>query len=692
MQSACDVVGQATATAANRALTERASGNGPPEIAASPHPGPVEVAVESIPKRALQAAPAPSPIPLGMPPLAPFKALDPTALARNASTADDSVASAIERASCPATVLRTVDRYAVLSLPVRGLDAARVPLLQCLADAAEAGRTIAWAQSSARATALASAIESMIASPETPRAAREASKEWLAAFRLSSGPYDARAGDKLAIPKAMLALRGPLSKIDSDLARFLFEPDILPRRSTGSRVGSGGDVFAALGGNLYVNVTSEVLLGFEERFPRNSRLVGREGRLVEEVYRTGRQAAPDVRPSPRGLYAEELGAVNQGLRAARVMAPPSLAAYLDATIASFETGDAESLVAADDAWLTQAPPVAASFGFIETDWDPRARKGRFQALVVVDDTVLRTRFEKALEALPTLIAALPWRVTLAPEDRASLPWPVQVVAGTGATGPILPAEITLPNDAEERGIAARTWLLGNVVRAVDGAMDELTLRAFASAEDVALVPRYGEALSDAWVVLDWLMARLPVPRGPELAGRDPAVVLKELTTPLDFLKRTLVILHLLAQPAARTVFPELDDDALRALYRRVVRHETILLGRTASLRIEDNHHQALRTLVAFLADRGAVRVDLPAAGDATTPIQYQVDVTATRDGITELLAEVGRILATGDYAAATTLFEHAVLPDAEAMAPLRERVRALGTHDAYAFDMVLSPF
>ncbi|MBT9556959.1 MAG: hypothetical protein IV100_13065 [Myxococcales bacterium] len=604
----------------------------------------------------------------------------------------DGVAAVLERSRRPATVLRTIDRYAVLSLPVRELDATRVPLLTYLAHAAEAGRPIAWDQSSARVRALVAAVEALITATDVPPDARAAALEWLSAVRLSNGPYDARAGDKLVVPEAMTALRAPLTARDPELARFLFEPDVLPRRSAGSSLDKGGDVFSSLGGNLYVGVTAEALLGFEERFPRNSRLVARDGRLVEEVYRTGRLAAADVRPSPRGLYAEELGAVSQGLRAARVVAPPALSAYLDATIAAFETGDAASLAAADDAWLAQAPPVAASFGFVETDWDPRARKGRFQALVVVDDTVLRTRFEKTLEALPSLISALPWTATMAPEDRASLPWPVQAVAGTGATGPILPAEITLPNDAEERGIAARTWLLGNVVRAVDAAMDELTLRTFASAEDLALVPRYREALSDAWVVLDWLVARLPVPRGPELAGRDPAVVLKELTTPLDFLKRTLVILHLLAQPAARSVFPELDDDALRALYRRVVRHETILLGRTASLRIEDDHHKALRTLVAFLADRGALRVDLPAAGDTTTPIQYRVDVAATRDGIAELLKEVARILAAGDYTAATTLFEHAVLPDAEAMAPLRERVRALGTHDAYAFDMVLSPF
>lgn len=629
--------------------------------------------------------------PVAAPPGPPTVHTTPPSVDTRPNLADD-VAAILGRASRPATLLRTIDRYAVLSLPVRGLDASRVPLLTYLAGAAEAGRPIAWDQSSARVRALVTALESLIDDPSLPSDARAAAAEWISAVRLSNGPYDARAGDKLTVPTAMNALRAPLARLDSQLSRFLFEPGVLPRRSTGSRVDAGGDVFSSLGGNLYVGVTAEALVGFEERFPRNSRLVAREGRLVEEVYRTGRLATADVRPSPRGLYAEELGAVNQGLRAARVVAPPALAAYLDATIASFETGDAASLAAADDAWLLQTPPVAASFGFIETDWDPRARKGRFQALVVVDDTVLRTRFERALEALPSLIAALPWTTTMAPEDRASLPWPVQAVAGTGATGPILPAEITLPNDAEERGIVARTWLLGNVVRAVDAAMDELTLRTFASEEDLALVPRYREALSDAWVVLDWLMARLPVPRGPELAGRDPAVVLKELTTPLDFLKRTLVILHLLAQPAARAVFPDLDDDALRALYRRVVRHETILLGRTASLRIEDDHHKALRTLVAFLADRGALRVDLPAAGDTTTPIQYRVDVAATRDGVAALLSEVGRILSTGDYTAATTLFEHAVLPDAEAMAPLRERVMALGTHDAYAFDMVLSPF
>jgi hypothetical protein len=154
-------------------------------------------------------------------------------------------------------LIRTIDRYAVLSLPVRGLDADRVPLLKYLAGAAEAGRPIAWDQSSSRVRALVTAVESLTRDPNLPADARDAAAEWISAVRLSNGPYDARAGDKLPVPAAMNGMRAPLAKLDAQLAEFLFDPSVLPRRSTGSRIDAGGDVFSSLGGNLYVGVSAE---------------------------------------------------------------------------------------------------------------------------------------------------------------------------------------------------------------------------------------------------------------------------------------------------------------------------------------------------------------------------------------------------------------------------------------------------
>ena len=59
--------------------------------------------------------------------------------------------------------------------------------------------------------------------------------------------------------------------------------------------GDGRDILEESANNLYDGVSLRDLDGFRERYPLNSRLVKRDGRLVEEVYRVGGKYDAEIR-------------------------------------------------------------------------------------------------------------------------------------------------------------------------------------------------------------------------------------------------------------------------------------------------------------------------------------------------------------------------------------------------------------
>ena len=78
-------------------------------------------------------------------------------------------------------------------------------------------------------------------------------------------------------------------------APMFFDPDFEPMVTCKSP-GDGQDILASSANNLYDGVTMADLEGFEEKNQLNSRLVKRDGALVEEIYKVG------------GLYDTELRA------------------------------------------------------------------------------------------------------------------------------------------------------------------------------------------------------------------------------------------------------------------------------------------------------------------------------------------------------------------------------------------------
>ena len=129
----------------------------------------------------------------------------------------------------------------------------------------------------------------------------------------------------------------------------------------------------------------------------NSRLVKRDGRLVEEVYKID------------GRFGAQIANVVKHLEAAVPFASAPTANALRALIQFYRTGEAADRAKYDIAWVQDKDsPVDTINGFIEVYMDPRGIKGSWESLVFYVNP------EKT-ERIRTLAANAQWF-----EDR--MPW------------------------------------------------------------------------------------------------------------------------------------------------------------------------------------------------------------------------------------------------------------------------------
>src|SRR6266849_963516 len=174
-----------------------------------------------------------------------------------------------------------------------------------LTQAAIAGRDIFYDQRYAHNLEMRDVLEAIVATvSDADRATLEEIERYTKLFWINTGPYNNLTARKFVIgcsPDAFAAAaraaeraaaRFPLQSgetLDGLLARLrpmFFDAEFDPF-VTSKTPRAGKDILTASANNLYAGVDAEDLEGFQEQHPLNSRLVKRDGRLVEEVYRVG---------------------------------------------------------------------------------------------------------------------------------------------------------------------------------------------------------------------------------------------------------------------------------------------------------------------------------------------------------------------------------------------------------------------
>ena len=567
-------------------------------------------------------------------------------------------------------LLERVDDAAVAQVYADGFSSLPLDqkiLIWHLYQAALAGRDIFYDQRYAHNLEMRDVLEEILTHPEGIEGQTLAEiQRYTKLFWINTGPHNNLTARKFVLtctPEAFATAaraaekagaRFPLKPgeaLDALLARLqplFFDPAVDPI-VTNKTPGPGRDILAASANNLYVGVTMKDLAGFKERYGLNSRLVKRDGTLVEEVYRVG------------GRYDKEIRAIIGHLEAAAQHATEPMARALRALVAFYQTGEEADRVAYDIAWVQDKnSPVDTINGFIETYMDPRGMKGSWEALVFYVN-------QEKTEGIRKLAANAQWF-----EDR--MPWDakfrktgvqgitanaIDVVVETGESGPITPVGINLPNDQnirEKHG--SKSVSLTNVNEAYDRSTAPEFRREFAwTPEEAERAEKWsslaGELTTDLHEVIGHASGRIS-----ERLKGSPQSALKEQYAALEESRADLVALYVISNPKLVELgLIEARDhaDIVAAEFEGYTRNALVQLRRVREgTQIEEDHMRNRQMIVRWLmANTKAIEVR---QRDNKT-YYVLVDAKAFEQGVGRLLAEVQRIKAEGDYAAAKALFE-----------------------------------
>ena len=420
---------------------------------------------------------------------------------------------------------------------------------------------------------------------------------------------------------------------------------------TNKTPGAGEDILLASANNLYDGVSMADLVGFDEQYPLNSRLVKRDGQLSEEVYRINHG----------GRYVEQIEQIVSHLESAVPHATEPMARALRALAQWYRTGEAEDRRAYDIAWVAdQKSPVDTINGFTEVYMDARGAKGSWEALVFYVN-------EEKTQAIQTLAANAQWF-----EDR--MPWDpkyrregvrgitanaIDVVVETGDSGPVTPIGINLPNDQsvrEEHG--SKSVSLSNVSESYDRSRPPAYRLEFAwSEEEAARSERWGSLAGELTTNMHEVIGHASGRLAERLEG-NPQAFLREQYSALEEARADLVALYFIADPklvALGIVPEESHEDIIRAEYEAYTRNAILQLRRIREgAQIEQDHMRNRQMIVRWLMDKTeAIEVR---ERDGKT-FYVMSDWQVFREGVGELLADVQRIKSEGDYDAAKQLFE-----------------------------------
>jgi len=458
--------------------------------------------------------------------------------------------------------------------------------------------------------------------------------------------------DQLAAAMAAAARAGarfdePADRLLDRLAPMLFDPSY-DAVVTSKNPGHGRDILEASANNLYVDVRMSDLDGFDERYGLNSRLVTRDGRLVEEVYKAG------------GKYDRDIRAIIGHLDDALPYASAALAASLRALMRFYRTGEKADRVAYDIAWVgEQSSRVDTINGFVEVYMDPRGMKGAWEAIVYYVNEEKTQKIQKLAAHAQWFEDHMPWEPRFRkPQVLGITARAIDVVVETGDSGPVAPLGINLPNDqAIREAHGSKSVSLFNVNEAYEGSTpDEMRIEFSWTPEEAERATTWGafsqELTTEMHEVIGHGSGRMAE------GSASPHLLLKEQYSAIEEARADLVALYFL--PDSKLVELGLVDAAdhdavVRAAFEYYARNALLQLRRIREgTTIEEDHMRNRQMIVGWLIAH-TTAIDVRTRGGKTYYVM--TDAAAFREGTRRLLSEIQRIKSEGDYEAARSLLD-----------------------------------
>jgi dipeptidyl-peptidase-3 len=588
------------------------------------------------------------------------------AASQPAATAAAGTASGADRKY----LLERIDDAAVVQLYADGFESLPLrekTLIWHLYQAAIAGRDIFIDQKYRHALEMRGVLEAIVTHPTGIDAPTMGEiQRYTKLFWINNGPYNNLTARKFVLqttPEAFAAAARAAAKagatfptqsgesLDALLTRLqpMFFDRTVDPIVTNKTPGPGTDILTASANNLYSGVSMADLKGFTERYGLNSRLVKRDGKLVEEVYKIG------------GRYSKEITAIVGHLEAAVPFASEPMANALRALVQWYRTGEDADRAKYDIAWVQDKDsPVDTINGFIEVYLDARGIKGGWEGLVFYVNPEKTARIRKFADNAQWFEDRMPFDTKYRkPDVKGIVANAIDVVVETGDSGPVTPVGINLPNDQSIReNYGSKSVSLSNVSDAYDKSTPEAMRSEFAwTPEEAARAARFGAVGGELHTDMHEVIGHASGRQAAGFTGT-PQEKIKEHFSALEEGRADLIALYFIADPklVELGIVPAADHDAIaRAEYESYTRNALIQLRRVREgTQIEEDHMRNRQMIVRWLmANTKAIE---QRQRDGKTYL-VMVDPKAFREGVGRLLADVQRIKSEGDAAGAAKLFD-----------------------------------
>jgi dipeptidyl-peptidase-3 len=447
------------------------------------------------------------------------------------------------------------------------------------------------------------------------------------------------------------ALSSPAA-IERDLKTLekpMFDPNFQPMLTV-KNPPNGADPLQASGNNYYSGVTLKDLVHFTERYALNSRLTKKNGKLVEEVYRTG---TPDGKILP-GLYAKELRLAIANLQHALPYAPGQQKKVINDLIRYYQTGSGADWVQCGIDWVGDKSNPDFSNGFVEVYKDARGQKGAIQGFVTIVDAPLNKMMSGFAANASYFEQRAPW------DDKYKNPNPnppvVNAVEALIEAGDFNVDTIgdNLPNEADIHAkYGSKSFIFTGSIRALNDAPgNKISAEFAASPEEAARAAKYGDLPENLFTAMHEVIGHGSGKLSARLT-KEPASYLKEYYSTLEETRADLMAMWNFFDPKLVEMGVMPSDDVAKAAYDSIVRAALVQLREVPTGdTIEEDHRRGTQLIVNYIREKtGAIQ---PLERNGKTYLAV-TDYAKMRQGVGMLLSELMRIKAEGDYDAAKSL-------------------------------------
>jgi dipeptidyl-peptidase-3 len=429
----------------------------------------------------------------------------------------------------------------------------------------------------------------------------------------------------------------------TELQRPIFDPSFEPM-ITAKTPPPGQDILQASANNFYQGVSLADLQGFSEKYPLNSRVVKDARGIREEVY------------SASGRYAVYLKKANEYLAKAKTFADPKQAKVIDDLIRFYQTGDPQDWLQFGSDWVQNDATVDFANGFIEVYRDARGAKGSSQSFVTVTDKPVTTVMTKLAQNAAYFENKAPWDARYKKHDFT--PPVVKAVEVLIETGDFHVSTIgdNLPNEQEIHAkYGTKNFLFLGSSHALDAASGSMTGEFAASPQEAARSRKYGEQAEDMLTAMHEVIGHGSGQLSDRVQGQ-PAKYLKEYYSTLEEARADLMGLWNVWDPKLLELGLITDQDAVaKTMYDNAARAPLTQLRRIPRGDTIAEDHQRDRALIAgFIKEKTGAFESFDRSGKTYVRV---TDYQKMRQGVGQLLAELMRIKAEGDYDAIKKLVD-----------------------------------